>query len=389
MTKKIWGGLIAAILFASIAVGGCLQDAGLLRSSTNCTGHPSIPKYFDPQVFAWGERDILAVSDGNEILFWDVTNQERPIFIAQSNFNVANQGDSDYDLMNFSVCEGCRYGTAAFKLGIVIWDLGTGLNPTFGARHFFPSTDPRGGFMYKQDGKEFIIASGLPEGTGKVGTVYRVIGVDELLKIQDINSSLYRVTNGIRVQNYIYLGTLDNWVYIYAIRPLGVQYVKRSPIRASLGRGKGLSINGDLLVSAFIDGGKVWGVLNPENPALRSTIPGRYQYSASSGEFMLIVGENNIPKTFRLDNPSSPIPVDPGFWDPSNPWNDYGTSCEFPTGAAFTVSGQRLFLSRYAVLQMVNFTACGSGQPPTPTPTPPPWPTPYPTCVPNCTRWFF
>jgi hypothetical protein len=345
---------------------------------------PTIPKYFDPQVFSWGVRDILAVSDGNEILLWNVTNPSNPVYIAGSNFNIPNQGDSDYDLLNFSICDECRYGTAAYKLGIVIWDLGLGTNPSFGARQFYPSTDPRGGFVYNQGGNEFIIAKNLPGGSGTVGTIYRIVGVNQLVEIQELNQSPYRVTNGIRVGGYIYLGTIDNWIYIYGIKPLGVVFVRRSDIRTSLARGKGLDVNGDLAVSAFLDGGKVWSLANPENPVRLTTIPGRYQYAASSGEFMFIVGDSNVPKTFRLDNPANPTPVDPEFWDPSNPWNDYGTTCEFPTGAVFSVGGDRLFFSRYAVLQIVNFSGCAGNPTPTPTPTPPPWPTPHPTCVPGC-----
>lgn len=387
MLKKAALFVISALISASVAVGGCLQDAGLLRSSLNCTGMPTIPKYFDPQTLVWSPgvvqpgKNILAVSDGNEILIWNITNSANPIFLSQSNFNIPNQGDSDYDLLNFSV--GGRYGIAAYKLGIVIWDFGTGLNPVFGARQFYPSTDPRGGFSYTEDGNHFVIAKNLPGGTGSVGSLYRVLGVNNLVKIRDLNEVPYRVTGGIRVGNYIYLGTIDNWVYIYSIKPATIEYVKRSPIRASLARGKGLSVwDNTIAVSAFLDGGKVWSVANIENPALLKTIAGNYQYAATANGFMFIVGGNNIPKTYRLTNPSNPTPLDWEFWNPDNPWNDYGTTCEFPTGAAFAPDGSRLFLGRYAVLQAVNFSPCFTA--PTPTPTPPPWPTPRPTCVPGC-----
>jgi hypothetical protein len=377
--KKLF---VALMLVASSAIGGCLQDAGVLLSSTNCLGLPSIPKFFDPTVFSWRGKDILAVNDGNEIRYFNITNPNSPQAIAISNFNVANQGDSDYDLMNYSICDDCRWGVAVFKLGIVIWDQGIGPNPSFGARRFYPvGQDPRGAFVYSNAGNEYLVARYLPGGTGTTGTLYRVSGIDQLAPINPINTPGTKIVNGVKIGDNVYLGMMDNWLYTFRISGESLVYVNRSPIRAFLGRGKGFSVEGNVGVSAFVDGAKIWNLNNPESPSILSSISGNFQYAAIGGNFVWVVGQNNIPKTYRITNPSAPVPLDPGFWDLSNPWNNYGTTCEFPTGGAFSVGGEILFMGRYAVVQKVRFSGCSG---PTPTPTLIPWPTPIPTCVPGC-----
>jgi hypothetical protein len=371
------------------AAQGCLHDDGLLRSSLNCTGLPSIPKFFDPSTFKWGSKQFLVVNDGNELVYWDATNPLRPSPRAISNFNVANQGDSDYDLMNYSICDDCRYGIAVYKLGIVIWDQGTGVNPTFGQRYFYPvGQDPRGAFVFKSGGDQYVVAKYLPgDKIGTTATVYKITGVNTLLNVGNIATPGTKIVNGVKVGGIVYLGMMDNWLYTFRVQASGMPlaYLGRSPIRAFLGRGKGFSVSGAVGVSAFLDGAKVWDLTNPAAPVVLSSVGGSYQFAAIGGPFIWIVGQNNIPKTFRVDNPRAPVPLDPAFWDPSNPWNDYGTTCEFPTGGVFSPGGWALYMSRYAVFQQVNFSGCMGAPTPVPTPTPPPWPTPLPTCVPGCT----
>lgn len=367
------------VLIAGSAYGGCLQDAGLLRSSLNCTGLPSIPKYFDPTTFSWGGRKILVVNDGNELVYWNITNPMSPVPIAGSNFNVPNQGDSDYDLMNYSICDNCRYGVAVFKLGIVIWDQGVGINPSFGQRKFYPvGQDPRGAFVYKNGGEQYLVAKYLPGDSGGTATLYKVTGVQSIQSLMKITTPGTKIVNGVRVGQTIYLGMMDNWLYTFRINGNQLTYLGQSPIRAFLGRGKGFGVSNGIGVSAFMTGAKVWNLSNPETPTLIATISGGYQYAAIAGRFIWLVNYNS-PKTFLL-NGTNVEQLDEAFWDPDNPWNDYGTTCEFGTGGVFSEDGRMLYMSRYAVFQKVNFTGCGAPVTPTPTPTV----VPVPTCVPGC-----
>ena len=60
-------------------------------------------------------------------------------------------GDSDYDLMNFSICDDCRYGIANFKLATVLFDLGTAAEPVLTAdREYNPLVPSRFGFTFGQ-----------------------------------------------------------------------------------------------------------------------------------------------------------------------------------------------------------------------------------------------
>lgn len=368
---------------ATVASSACIQDGGVLRSSFNCTGMPSIPKYFDPAIFTWKGRQILAVSDGNELVYWNITTSN-PIPIAGSVFNVPNQGDSDYDMMGYSICDDCRFGVGVWKLGIVIWDQGTGVNPGFSSKRFYPiGTDPRGAFVYSEGGKQYLVAKFLPGDMGGTATLYEVVSPTQLVPIKQISTPGTRIVGGKRIGQYVYLGMMDNWLYTFRIEGGSLTYVNRSPIRASLGRGDGFSVSGNLAVSAFVDGAKLWNVANPASPVLLYSFTGSYQYAAINGNIVWFVGSNNIPKNYFINNPSNPVQFDNEFWYLSNPWNNYGSSCVMPTGAVFSSDGKTLYFGRYAVFQKVNYTACVSA-PPTPTPTPPPWPTPIPTCVPGC-----
>jgi len=111
----------------------CLADRGTLRTSLNCRGEPSIPKYFDASIFRWSGHDELVVSNGNNLILWNVDDPREPVAGPTSIFAVGNMGDSDYDLMNYSLCDDCRWAAADFKSGSFLFDLGTGPAPAFGA----------------------------------------------------------------------------------------------------------------------------------------------------------------------------------------------------------------------------------------------------------------
>lgn len=358
MTTRSALALLALLALAAPATAGCLEDGGLLRSSLNCWGHPTVPKFFDPTTFRWGDREILAATDGNELLYWDATNPAAPAPIAGSNWNVPNQGDSDYDLLAYSVCDDCRYGVGAWKLGIVIWDHGTGATPRFASRHFYPiGTDPRGALTYRVGSTQYVIAKDLPGDAGGIATLYRLTGVEGLEPLGRVPvPDGFEPVGGFHVGGYLYLGTLDNWVHILRIEGEGLAYVGRSPIRAYLGRGKGLGVAGAVAVSAWLDGARLWDISDPAAPVELALIPGDHRYAAIGGDFAWVVGPDNVPATYDIRRPSRPVLMDPDFWDPDNPWNRFGTTCEFVTGAAF--SGASLYLGRYVVLQRIDFTAC-------------------------------
>lgn len=347
-------------MFISTQVfGGCLIDSGVMRSSPNCTGLPTIDKFFDPVTFGWYGKQFLTVNDGNELELWDITTPAFPVAKTQSNFNVPNMGDSDYDLLNQSVCDDCRFGIGIWKKGTVVWDFGSGATPVWGARKFYiTSQDPRGAFTYQNSGNQYIIAKYLPGDMGGDGTVYRVISTTALAPVQKIDvPGTLKITNGIRKNDYLYLGMTDNWVYLYRIVPSGLEYVKKTGIRGFMLRGKSVSRDNGYMVSAFLDGVKLWKLADPVNPELLWKGAGDYRLAALSRRFIMMVDSNDNVVLLDIQNRRNPVEVDPTFWNPANPWNQH-SECDFETGAAFSGNGWYLFMTRYAVLQKINLKDC-------------------------------
>jgi hypothetical protein len=90
-----------------------------LLSVTRCEVTPDYDKYFIPRTFSRGGEDYLILNQGNELQMWNVSDPANPVGVSESRFRIPNLGDSDYDLLNYSVCDGCRYGIANFKLATV------------------------------------------------------------------------------------------------------------------------------------------------------------------------------------------------------------------------------------------------------------------------------
>jgi len=164
--------VIAAItccLFAVVSMpavaADCLDALQPLLEDTSddCVGIPSNPKFFEASTFRWGGTERLIVNTGNELKLWSVQKPRSPVFGAASAFNVPNQGDSDYDLLNFSVCDGCRYGVAVFKLGISLFDFGTLSAPGFTDDFaYMTSSEPQGAFTFSIGGQQYLEPSHPP-----------------------------------------------------------------------------------------------------------------------------------------------------------------------------------------------------------------------------------
>jgi len=191
--------------------------------------------------------------------------------------------------------------------------------------------------------------------------------------------------NGVTVEDggttYLYLGFYDNWIYIYRVDSaagglINLVFVQKSPIRASMARGKGLAIDEvtNLAVSSFPnDDMQVWDISNPASPVQRSFVAGNLGYAAMRYPFAWVAQpvSADSSKTYNIEDPGNPVELDPAFWDPAQPWNDHSDpeygDCEFPTGAVFAPDASVLFLARYSVIQAIDFTACArpDGEEPT------------------------
>ncbi len=137
----------------------------IFDTSSDCTTSASIDRVFGNDVIEWNGGSYLVMNTGNELALHDLeASPDDPPLAAESYFEVPHQGDSDYDLMSFSVCDDCRFGAANFRLGLVVFDLGTAAEPSFGAhRRWTEATSTLGSFVFRRGGDVYLVANGLAE----------------------------------------------------------------------------------------------------------------------------------------------------------------------------------------------------------------------------------
>ena len=392
--------LCAAVLAVMLLISGvvqaqtpptpeCLDDLDTLIESLNCTGLPTIDKYYDPMTFSWRGSQYLVVNSGNDLALWNISNPQSPVEGDASNFGVPNQGDSNHDLVAYSICDDCRWGAAAFKLGTLLFDLGTGASPSFGTKQFYPSVRPYGAFTFMYNSQQYLLANHLPDDCGEDATLYRFNGVTsiEAIGCVDVPGISTDIANGVKVEGgggtYLYLGFSSAGVYIYEVQPVGnlISLVDtgHAPLVAFMGRGKGLSVDhdADLAVTAsFGDGLRIYDISDPASPLQLSSVPGTFTVAAANYPFVWTarLGYTYTERTFLIDDPENPVELDPNFWDPLQPWNNHSDQCEYPNGAVFSSDAMTMYLARHAVLQYIDFTACAGPIQPTAdmsmTPTP-------------------
>jgi hypothetical protein len=359
---------IGSFLLVTPLYSDCLGDGGVFRQSLNCTGLPTIDKYYDPTTFSWGSNKYLAINSGNDLELWNINNPQAPIRGSKSNFRVGNQGDSNHDLINYSICDDCRYGIASFHLGNVLFDLGSGAVPSFGAKHIYSSTNPKGGFIFKFKGEQYLLGKKLPNDCGGEATLYHYSNVTTIEPIGCVNipGVTGDILNGVQVEGYLYLGFTDYRVYIFEVveggSAINLDYTGSS-FRAFLGRAKGLSVDHDAHLAAtayFYEGLRIYDISNPANPVQRSFVPGTLSLAAINFPFVWAAraGYNDSLRTFNISNTTQPIELDQEFWDPSHPWNSHGVECEWPNGAVFSSDATTMYLARHAVVQSIDFTEC-------------------------------
>ena len=358
----------------------CLEaiEPLLEDTSEDCIGLPSNSKFFEASTFDWGGSSRLAVNTGNEIKLWTLDDPKEPIFAAASAFNVHNQGDSDYDLLSYSFCDDCRFGVAAFKLGIALFDLGTSASPGFFAdTAYMTSAEPMGGFTFMVDGQQYLLASLLPDDCGGDATLYRMNGIYEgqFEAIGCINIPYWdlKIVNGFHIKSgepsVLYLGFSNRRIYTFEVIAGGqdpfLRYVNHGddvPL-ANLMRGRGMAVDEahDLAVAVVKMGEmRIYDIADPANPVLLSSRAGNWGLAAIRYPFVW-VADGSVPDSsvsWDISDPANPRLLDPGFWDPAMPWNIHGEDCEWPGGAVFSDDSSTLYFPRYSVVQLIDFESC-------------------------------
>ena len=366
--------LVGLIIHLVIISGNCVDaqclvaNPNVLLDTSDDCADPKYDRALGSQTITWHGVKYLFVNVGNDIRVFDARTKKR---VAESRFEkqVGHFGDSDLDLLNFSVCDECRYGVANYKKATVLFDLGELSVPRFSApRINFDAISTPGAFTFSHAGVQYLIASDLIQscGIGK-STLYEFSGIDEstgLRKIGCIDTG--QIVGGYYVNGYLYLGDKNTRVYIFEVRdgsPITLQYLG-SPWISYMIKDKGLSIDYErmIAVEAISTGMHIWDISTPGAPIKVSTTLGDFNRSTVKWPiaFAAKKGFKQSERTFDISNLAAPIEFDAGFWDASQPWNWGSSRCsEIQSGA---IIDDDLYLMRYARMQFVDVSGCSFSQ---------------------------
>ncbi len=348
-------------------------------TSNNCLGLETNFKFFDISRFQWRGRPQIAVNTGNNIQIWDISDPQSPHDVDNSGFGVPNQGDSDYDLLNYSICDDCRWGVATYKLGHVLFGMGIDPSePDFQQHRYYEtgSQEPLGSFTFEAWGEQYLLTNFLPGDCGGDATLYSLDGTagGDFSSIGCVDVPGYdgKIMNGFHIEkdgtHWLYLGFGNRQIYVYQVLQQGasisLQYVSHDPtMKAFLARGKGMGVDRvrELAVTALANNGmRIWDISSPGNPTQLSFISGDVNLAAITYPFVW-TGRSLSPdtsKTYSIEDPANPEVLDTNFWHPDHYWNSHTEDCEWPQGAVFSPDGMTMYFARYSVVQMVDFTLC-------------------------------
>ncbi|MEX1310213.1 MAG: hypothetical protein AB1Z65_07340, partial [Candidatus Sulfomarinibacteraceae bacterium] len=377
--------LVAGLVPASDAgAQGCFEHLSTRNySPANCSAQPDIDRVFRMQTITWNGHKYLFLDEGNDIRIFNIDNPQNPDALTSSFFNVPNVGDSDYDMLSFSVCDDCRYGIANFKAATVLFDLGTGSTPIFGATHKnTEATQVKGGYTFKYGGQQYLVASSLGSApcSGNDSGLYQFNGIDEaanpLLQCLDGSDGPPQIANGLKVEGtnppVFYMSDTFDRVNIYRVRTsptFGLDHLGNGGVeRANMQRGYGIAFDeaaGLMAVAAFGDL-KIYDIGynsgSPVSPVLLSQpLIGMPNANAVALKYPIVhvatQYSSDPPLTFDISTPTNVVPLDQAFWDPTQPPNNLGI-CVWNNHAVFSDDGAAMYLSRYSAFQVIDPTAC-------------------------------
>lgn len=345
----------------------------LLDTTADCSAMPEIDRALGVDTITWGGHEYLIGNVGNELAIWNIDEEQGPILMTESLFEVGNLGDSDYDLIAFSVCDDCRFGIANYKLGTVLFDLGEGVIPSFSDSELYGDADVvPGGFTFTHEGQQFLVAADLPDECSTTNSsVYAFSGIrtpdlDQVGCIEaDVTSKL--ITGGTyltdQTQAYAYLANTSFQLLIFEVigppESLILDFKTNPPAFLAFPGGFDVDATAGIAVSASVpSGATLWSLADPAQPTVVSTIDtGASTVNQAALRYPRLWlarrSSTGSSLTFDIDDPGNPQPLDQGFWDPSHPWNSHPCTREW--AGRFSNSSSVLYVARYSALQAVSF----------------------------------
>ena len=336
----------------------------IFDTSSNCASQPSIDRMFSADPFVFDGVGYVAMNRGNEI---SIFRADTLAEVARSRFKVGNMGDSDYDLLNFSLCDDCSLGVANYKRATVRFRLaivGGALKILDQVVDYDHALIP-GSMTYSTGGDQYLITQARAGDGCQGSALYRWTGVDQLALVECVTvpGLVPQIVGGEHVGSALYLADKSTRVFLMRIDGEGLVH-QSTPWTTFSTKGTGMDFDDGLAIVATTGGARVYDVSDPLAPGLLTTISGDFN-RAAIGDGLVIVGKKGFAhseRTFDVTDPAAPVEIQAGFWSAGNAWNYPGSQCAEFQGAAI-VDG-RLWLARYSIAQVVDVSGWIAPPPP-------------------------
>jgi PKD repeat protein len=356
----------------------CAQHtATLLDTTDNCTNEPWRPRASEVQTFSWEGHDYMIFNTGNELDLYQVDDPANPVDVGGSSFRFDTLGDSDYDLGDFDVCNDCRYGVLSHKVeGTVVFDLGVGAVPSFGAyATYLNAPSAPGGFVFSKGGQQYMIAEGLPGSNCAGSGIYMLNGLDQIdvLQCGEVGGAGVEVRGLQAISDrswvlYLYLSQRNGQTHVFRAdgSGAGLTLVYVTSPAGMFGRNDELSIDvastPNRAASADYFGRvvNIWDLSVPASPVFRYSIPVQATTLSlrKSTLFTMVDGRPDSTQVFAVEDTGYETVEDENFWYDNTLPHNPDVGCAFEASGALSQDGSALYLSRYAIHQAFDLTDC-------------------------------
>jgi len=376
------------------AAQACISEVRLLDDFTSDPwATPTTRRSHGVEAIMWNGTRYLLVNDGNGLRIWSLADPQNPVYKSRRTLSCNSgcwtglDGDNDWQLLQLSVCDDCRYGFVDFGcMGRAVLDLGTGTVPAIQTAHgYWASQSPYvGGMVFKHGSSELLITQGItPACANGSATLMLINGSSSLTTLQCLEKNggqAVSIAGGLYVAGqdagYVYLGDSLSLIHIYRVTGTGASTRMTwlgSNMQGTFGYGAGPSIDRawDLLVTVQGTGAvapnvRLYDITDPSLPDLLSSMQVTGDYY-NRGEvqypFLWIASQAHLSsKTYDISVLTSPDPVDPTFWNPSQPWNSRVKTQDYD--GELSLDGTQLYLARFSITQQISLATCNGTMPP-------------------------
>ncbi len=386
--------MIAVALCTGIAVSTATAQSDcavwidtLLDTSQTCVNEPWRERAMGVQSFRWKGHDYIIFSRGNELSIYNIDNPVVPVLTVESEYNFGNRGDSDYDLLDFDVCDDCRYGVLAHKVkGTVVFDLGGGSVPGLAAGAYWASNPGdafAGGSTFQKGGQQYLVLSTFPTDCGTFGTgLYMPNGLSTPSFVECVEvggapvfiKGMHPYTVGSTL--YLYASDAGGQAHVFRADGAGAGLTLTHLSSPSLMKARQytLSIDADnaRAASGRADNGDgevtIWDLSSPTDPQALFSVPGETNIvslslpsaGADATMFTAYQGDFGSERSFIVDQ-SGPLEFgggDPSFWSDRDLSHNQLPGCGVPVSSALSPDGSVLYLSRNVMLQVFDLSDC-------------------------------